>query len=215
MAEKKAEKDFKKELEDMSLEERLNRVRRELRVGKKLYDSCGKYKYRNAECIYRAVRPLLDKYELFMHVTDEVTTHGTGDNERFYIKSTCTVWSYDIPGEIIKSFCEVREDDNKKGMDGCQISSSACSYANKCCMSSMFLLDDSKDPDGNEARMETLKSESIGAGGAKVLEDLLNRWGVDIEQYKKWAKVSNLEDITEKQFVWTKNNEKKVKDATA
>lgn len=210
MSEKKAEKDFKKELEDMSLEERLNRVRRELRVGKKLYDSCGKYKYRNTEGIYRAVRPILDKYGLFMRISDEVTTHGTGDNERFYIKAKCSVWSHDIPDEVIDSYCEVREDDSKKGMDGCQISS-----ANKCCMSSMFLLDDSKDPDSNEARMEALKSESIGAGGAKVLEDLLNRWGVDVEQYKKWAKVSNLEDITEKQFIWTKNNEKKVKDATA
>lgn len=220
MVEKKV--DFEKELEDMSLEERLNRLRSELRVGKDLYNSYGKYKYRNAESIYQAVKPLLDKYKLFMHVTDEVTTHGSGESERFYIKATCTVWAYGFPGAVIKSCCEVREDDSKKGMDGCQISGSAYSYANKYCMGSMFLLDDSKDPDSNEAyeareeaRMEALKSEPIGAARAKVLENLLNSWGVDIEKYKKWAKVAKLEDITEEQFGWTNRNEKKVKDATA
>ena len=59
-----------------------------------------------------------------MHVTDEVTTHGSGESERFYIKATCTIWAYGFPGAVIKSCCEVREDDSKKGMDGCQISGS-------------------------------------------------------------------------------------------
>lgn len=217
MAEKKEPK-----LEDLCLEERLNMLRGELRVGKNLYNSFGKYKYRNAESIYTAVKPLLDKYHMFMHVTDEVTTHGAPGSERFYIKATCSVWAYENLSVKISTSCEVREDDSKKGMDGCQVSGSAYSYANKYAMGSMFLLDDSKDPDSNEAyeareeaRMEALKSEPIGAARAKVLENLLNSWGVDIEKYKKWAKVAKLEDITEEQFGWTNRNEKKVKDATA
>ena len=67
MAEKKV--DFDKELACMSLEERLNRLRSELRVGKDLYNSYGKYKYRNAESIYQAVKPLLDKYGLEVMLT--------------------------------------------------------------------------------------------------------------------------------------------------
>lgn len=223
MAEKKEAKvDFFIKIEDMSLEERLNLLRGELRVGKGLYNSYGKYKYRNAESIYAAVKPLLDKYRIFLQVTDSVTTHGEAGNERFYIKSICSVWTYENPTYAIQTTCEVREDETKKGMDGCQVSGSAYSYANKYAMGSMFLLDDSKDPDSNEAyeareeaRMEALKSEPIGAARAKVLENLLNSWGVDIEKYKKWAKVAKLEDITEEQFGWTNRNEKKVKDATA
>lgn len=219
MAEKKV--DFDKELEDMSLEERLNCLRSELRVGKNLYNSYGKYKYRNAESIFAAVKPLLDKYHLFMHITDEVTTHGAPGSERFYIKATCSVWAYGTTNEVIKSCCEVREDDSKKGMDGCQVSGAAYSYANKYAMGSMFLLDDSKDPDvteedaKEEARMEAEKNEPIGEARAKILENLLKGWGVDIDKYMKWAKVSKLEDITEEQFGWTNRNEKKVKDATA
>ena len=204
-----------------SLEEKLNLLRSELRVGKSLYNSYGKYKYRNAESIYSAVKPLLDKYKLFLHITDEVTTHGAPGNERFYIKATCTVWAYEEPGEKISTSCEVREDETKKGMDGCQVSGSAYSYANKYCMGSMFLLDDSRDPDSNEAyeakeeaRMEAEKSEPIGEARAKILENLLKSWNVDIEKYMKWAKVSKLADITEEQFGWTNRNEKKVKDAT-
>ena len=219
MAEKKV--DFDKELEDMSLEERLNCLRSELRVGKNLYNSYGKYKYRNAESIFAAVKPLRDKYHLFMHITDEVTTHGAPGSERFYIKATCSVWAYGTTNEVIKSCCEVREDDSKKGMDGCQVSGAAYSYANKYAMGSMFLLDDSKDPDvteedaKEEARMEAEKNEPIGEARAKILENLLKGWGVDIDKYMKWAKVSKLEDITEEQFGWTNRNEKKVKDATA
>ena len=149
MAEKKI--DFEKKLEDMSLEERLNLLRGELRVGKGLYNSYGKYKYRNAESIYAAVKPLLDKYRIFLQVTDAVTTHGDSDHERFYIKSICSVWTYENPTYAIQTTCEVREDEAKKGMDGCQVSGSAYSYANKYAMGSMFLLDDSKDPDSNEA----------------------------------------------------------------
>lgn len=219
MAEKKV--DFDKELEDMSLEERLNRLRSELRVGKNLYNSYGKYKYRNAESIFAAVKPLLDKYHLFMHITDEVTTHGAPGSERFYIKATCSVWAYENLSVKIHACCEVREDDSKKGMDGCQVSGAAYSYANKYAMGSMFLLDDSKDPDvteedaKEEARMEAEKNEPIGEARAKILENLLKGWGVDIDKYMKWAKVSKLEDITEEQFGWTNRNEKKVKDATA
>lgn len=216
MAEKKEPK-----LEDLCLEERLNMLRGELRVGKNLYNSFGKYKYRNAESIYTAVKPLLDKYHMFMHVTDEVTTHGAPGRERFYIKATCSVWAYENLSVKIITSCEVREDDSKKGMDGCQVSGAAYSYANKYAMGSMFLLDDSKDPDvteedaREEARMEAEKNEPIGEARAKILENLLKSWEVDIEKYMKWAKVAKLADITEEQFGWTNRNEKKVKDATA
>lgn len=223
MAEKKEAKveDFYLKIEDMNLEERLNYLRSELRVGKSLFNSYGKYKYRNAESIYSAVKPLLDKYRLYLHLTDEVTTHGTPGSERYYIKSTCSVWTYEDPTRKIQTTCEVREDETKKGMDGCQVSGAAYSYANKYAMGSMFLLDDSKDPDveaedaKEEARMEAEKNEPIGEARARILENLLKSWNVDIEKYMKWAKVAKLEDITEEQFGWTNRNEKKVRDATA
>ena len=50
----------------MNLSEKLMNIQVELKAPKNLYNSFGKYKYRNAEGICEAVKPFLKKYNVVL-----------------------------------------------------------------------------------------------------------------------------------------------------
>ena len=56
----------------MNITEKLMNIQVELKAPKNLYNSFGKYKYRNAEGIQESVKPLLEKYKVSLTLTDEV-----------------------------------------------------------------------------------------------------------------------------------------------
>jgi len=57
----------------LSINERLIAIQTELKVPKGNYNSFGKYKYRSAEDILEALKPLLNKYQLRLSLTDDIT----------------------------------------------------------------------------------------------------------------------------------------------
>ena len=71
----------------MEFKEKLQKIQCELKAPKNLFNSFGKYKYRNAEGICEAVKPMLEKYKLVLILSDEIILVG----ERYYIKSTVTI----------------------------------------------------------------------------------------------------------------------------
>ena len=116
----------------------LSRIQRDLKVPKNLYNSFGKYKYRNAEGILEAVKPLLNG--LVLVINDEPVLIG----ERFYIKATVTLTDGE---ESVSAVAYAREDAEKKGMDGCQLTGTCSSYARKYALNALLMIDDSKDSD--------------------------------------------------------------------
>ena len=124
-------------------------IQNELKAPKSNFNSFGKYRYRSAEDILTAVKPLLAKYSCTMTITDEVVFIGG----RFYIKATATITDEDGNTESVSAFA--REDESKKGMDGSQITGTASSYSRKYCLNGMFLIDDTKDADTNEFYNQT------------------------------------------------------------
>jgi hypothetical protein len=116
----------------------LSRIQRDLKVPKNLYNSFGKYKYRNAEGILEAVKPLLNG--LVLVINDEPVLIG----ERFYIKATVTLTDGE---ESVSAIAYAREDAEKKGMDGCQLTGTCSSYARKYALNALLMIDDSKDSD--------------------------------------------------------------------
>lgn len=123
------------------IHEILTRITRELKAPKNLKNSFGNYSYRNAESIYEAVKPLLEKHKASLIISDSIEAIG----DRFYIKATATL--SDSKGESISATAYAREAFTKKGMDEAQITGSASSYARKYALGGLFLLDDSKDID--------------------------------------------------------------------
>ena len=116
----------------------LSRIQRELKAPKNLYNSFGKYSYRNAEGILEAVKPLLNGLALV--INDEPVMIGT----RFYIKATVTLTDGE---EAVSAVAYAREDDDKKGMDGCQITGACSSSARKYALNALLMIDDAKDSD--------------------------------------------------------------------
>lgn len=133
----------------MSIYETLSHIQVELKAPKNLYNSFGKYKYRNAESILEAAKPLCAKHGCTLTVSDEVILIG----DRYYIKATATVQDKD--GNAASATALAREDETKKGMDGAQITGTASSYARKYALNGLFCIDDTKDPDSDEYHNQT------------------------------------------------------------
>lgn len=159
---------------------KLSNIQQELKAPKGQRNDFGKYNYRSCEDILEAVKPICAKNKTTLVLSDELVVLGdstpieyketyydkdlkrenvrtivTG-NQRYYIKATATI--YDIEsGEEISNTAYAREEENKKGMDGSQITGTASSYARKYALNGLFNIDDTKDADTNEYHKQTNK----------------------------------------------------------
>ena len=126
-------------------------IQSELKAPKNQFNSFGKYKYRSAEDILEAVKPLLKKYNCYLTIT-ETTQEIAG-----YLVLTSKVSISDGEKTI---FVEAQAGINpeRKGMDIAQSFGSSSSYAKKYALGNLFLLDDTKDADSNKVN-EPMKPE--------------------------------------------------------
>lgn len=157
----------------ISFAERFLNLMSELKAPKNQYNKFGKYNYRSSEDILEAVKPLALKYQLIPNLTDELVIIGN----RYYIKATASITD---GKETFSATGYAREEENKKGMDGSQITGTASSYARKYAMNGLYQIDDSKDADTDEfshqnksqssTKQELASSKQVGMLKAKVIE---------------------------------------------
>ena len=133
----------------MSIFEKLMRIQTEIKAPKNLYNSFGKYHYRNAEGICEAVKPYLDKEKCALTLKDEIVEVGG----RIYVKAIATLLDCET-SEWYETAAYARESLEKKGMDDSQITGTASSYARKYALNGLFLLDDTKDADTDEYKQQ-------------------------------------------------------------
>ena len=132
--------------------EKLTKIQAELKAPKGQYNSFGKYKYRSCEDIQEAVKPLLKKYNVSLTLSDDLQVIG----ERYYIKVTAVLICNETKESVsVTSFA--REEENKKGMDGSQVTGASSSYARKYALNGLFLIDDTKDGDSTNQGLEEPK----------------------------------------------------------
>lgn len=126
----------------MSIKEKLLQIQSELKAPKGQYNAFGGYKYRNAEDILEAVKPLLKKTKCIVIASDEIVHIG----DRYYVKATVSL--IDTESDMSMSTTAfAREEEAKKGMDGSQITGASSSYARKYALNGLFAIDDNKDSD--------------------------------------------------------------------
>ena len=174
----------------------------ELKAPKNQYNNFSKYKYRNCEDILEAVKPLLEKYNIVLNISDEIIQMGN----RFYVKSTAKVIKTTEDKEtFIASYGFAREEDIKKGMDSAQITGAASSYARKYALNGLFCIDDTKDSDTpNKFKPKPIpkpKDMTKYKEIYKKVETLSKKTGKDIPQLVKEAtnnKYDNINDLEEK-----------------
>lgn len=186
------------------------KIQNELKAPKGQYNSFGKYKYRSAEDILEAVKPLCVKYGVLLTLTDSIELIG----ERYYVKATARATD---GTKVVEVTALAREDLDKKGMDGSQITGTASSYARKYALNGLFCIDDTKDADTDEYAAKTqgkkdadakkdaekkkeLETTAISAAEAKTLKGLIEMTGTDEKKLLKSYKAATIEALTKAQW---------------
>jgi hypothetical protein len=129
-------------------------IQSELKAPKNQFNGFGKYKYRSAEDILEAVKPLLKKYNCYLTIT-ETTKEIAGYlvlNSKVSISDGETNMSVEAQAGI---------NPERKGMDIAQSFGSSSSYAKKYALGNLFLLDDTKDADSNKINEPIAKKEKL------------------------------------------------------
>lgn len=168
-------------------------IQNELKAPKNAYNSFGKYKYRSAEMILEAVKPILVKHKCLMRLTDELVQIG----DRYYIKATVMLKT---PDDEFTVTAYAREDETKKGMDGSQITGTASSYARKYALNGMFLIDDTKDADTDEyhrttgGETETKAKPKSSKKKDELIDKIVDLAGV---KGKKITEITSMAGVTE------------------
>ncbi len=181
----------------------LIKIQNELKVPKNQKNNFGNYKYRSAEDILEAVKPLLYKYQVTLILTDEMVVLGqhqpityiepvwdskaktmkdetriTGD-QRYYVKATAKLTN--AKDESIEVSAFAREEETKKGMDSSQITGSASSYARKYALNGLFAIDDTKDSDATNTGVNekpTIDEALSFVKKTKTISDLMQVWNM-------------------------------------
>ena len=162
----------------------LTKIQAELKCPKGSFNKFGGFKYRSAEQILEAAKPILYKYESVLILTDEVVEVGS----RLFLKATATLINTD--GEIkVNAYAELSE---HKGMSSEQTTGTASSYARKYALNGLFLIDETEnDPDSKDNRkLEPLDSkrflEALRAiqEGKFTAEELRAKFDLTPEQLK-------------------------------
>lgn len=175
-------------------------VQNELKAPKNQYNDFGKYKYRSAEDILEAVKPLLKKYDLTLTLSDTIIQVGG----RVYVEAMAHITNGE---ESTYVTAYAREPEAKKGMDESQITGTASSYARKYALNGLFLIDDTKDADTNQYKEQTTKAEPeqfvdeiISTRNAKDLKTLLQETGSNVPAFLEYYGVKSVEEMTRSQY---------------
>ena len=181
----------------------LSRIQQELKAPKNLFNKFGNYKYRNAEGILEAVKPLLNGLALV--INDEPVMVG----DRYYIKATAMLTDGE---ENVSAVAYAREDEFKKGMDGCQLTGACSSYARKYALNALLMIDDAKDsdddslspknPDNQNPNPPDDGREINGVSTAKKIPPVANLMRNEISDIQERLKLKTYEEARKKVFSW-------------
>jgi hypothetical protein len=179
---------------------KLSEIQAKIKAPKGQFNSFGKYRYRSAEDIVEAVKPVINPMGFALVLSDEVLEIGG----RVYVKACAKISN---GAESYEATGWAREEESKKGMDGSQITGAASSYARKYALNGLFAIDDTKDSDAtnthdepadyvtDEQREELLRLLESSTYDERQREDAKQRIAVydKQEQYEK-AKTNLLQN---------------------
>ena len=122
------------------MNDKIIKIQQELKAPKSQHNKFGGFDYRSCEDILEALKPLLAKEKLLLTINDKIVKMG----ERYYVKAIVSITD---GTKTLEYSAYAREEENKKGMDGSQVTGASSSYARKYALNGLFLIDDSKDSD--------------------------------------------------------------------
>ena len=140
--------------------ENLVKIQNELKVPKQNVNAFGKYKYRSAEDILEAVKPILLKYNTTLTLSDEIIAIGS----KVFLKATASIWIGEF-NQWTYGYAELAE---HKGMSAEQATGTASSYARKYALNGLFLIDETESDADSQKPNVTPTQPAIDIEGAKA-----------------------------------------------
>ena len=176
----------------MSIYDKLFNIQQKLNAPKNQRNNFGNYNYRSCEDILEAVKPLLSENKCVLKLSDEIIYTG----ERYHVKAIATLTDIET-GEKESANGWAREEENKKGMDGSQITGASSSYARKYALNGLFCIDDNKDSDSTNTHGKDNKKNSPSLSNAQVkrLYALANKAGYDNTKIEQMISAKYKKDI--------------------
>ena len=171
-------------MEQQTITQKLATIQQKLKAPKGQYNSFGKYAYRNAEDILEAVKPLCAETGTVVLLSDEIINIGN----RFYVKATVALVDAETQTQLSVS-AYAREEEEKKGMDGSQVTGASSSYARKYALNGLFAIDDTKDSDTTNttgADKNAVKGKQTPLVATKEQLAEAAALGVNLEQTTAW-----------------------------
>lgn len=168
----------------MLISEKLSKIQIEFKATKSKFNKFGNYKFRSAEDILEALKPMNQKYNVYFTINEQLINANPP-----IMSSVATIFDCDSMTSID---CQavVGIDLEQKGMAMPQRYGSASSYAKKYALGNLLLIDDTADADAtnnhsNEPKTKpnlTINSQEfikavdyIGGGGdIKIIETKYN-----------------------------------------
>lgn len=186
---------------------KLSKIQEELFVPKEKDNNYGGYKYRTAEDIFAAVKPLCAKNKCVVQCDTRIEVVDLGEKKSAYIKAHAILADTETGYQIVIQ-AYAREEDMKKGMDASQTTGSATSYARKYALSGLFGIDNEKDQDvinkkdkyGNEPDKDG-KHETVSAMQMNAIKAELDRTGISLDVILDAVKKDKLELLTQADYV--------------
>lgn len=122
---------------------KLLKIQAELKCPKGSFNSFGKYKYRSAEQILESLKPVLQKHEATLILSDTIIEVGG----KLFLRANATLKTEDAVVDVY-GFAQLGE---HKGMSSEQCTGTASSYARKYALNGLFLIDETEsDPDSKD-----------------------------------------------------------------
>lgn len=135
--------------------ETLIKIQAELKVPKGNLNKFGNYKYRSAEDILEAVKPLLAKHKALLNLSDEIVAIGS----KIFLKATARISDGDAKTAITSyGYAETSE---HKGMSAEQTTGTASSYARKYALNGLFLIDETEQDADSKQPQPDVKKEAL------------------------------------------------------
>lgn len=174
----------------LNIYEKLLNIQNELKAPKNQFNKFGNYKYRNAEDILEAVKPICLKYKAVINVKDTIKQVG----DRYYVEATAYITDVEKPAEYIENQAYAREEESKKGMDSSQVTGATSSYARKYALNGLLCIDDTKDTDSEEYQKSEKKEVMITDSQKELIISKFDK--EDIKTYLEELNKSKLSELT-------------------
>lgn len=187
----------------MGIYAKLGAIQQKLKASKNQYNKFGNFYYRNCEDIQEALKPLLQESGAVLVLEDNIVERGG----RVYVEATATLC--DIEKECSVSVrAYAREEEQLKGMVAAQITGSASSYARKYALNGLFCIDDSKDPDYTNDKMDNQdkgkkqpeRNTKVSKNQIAVVRKEIERTGAKEAAVCYQYRIKTLDEMTIEQF---------------